>query len=134
MTRKELSQLYYLNREIQRNKEKRDHLRSRATSMTSVITGMPHAAGINDKTSLAAEIAYLDGIIDAQIAQTYYEYNRLIAYINNISDSLTRQVMELRFINRLGWQQIAFSIGGGNTADGVRKVCERYLRLSVLSD
>lgn len=127
MTRKELSQLYYLNREITRNKEKRDRLRCRATSMTSVLSGMPHAAGISDKTALAAEIAYLDGIIDAQIQQTFYEYNRLVAYINGIDDSLIRQIMDLRFINRLNWQQIAFSIGGGNTADGVRKACERYL-------
>lgn len=88
---------------------------------------MPHAAGISDKTALAAEIAYLDGIIDAQIQQTFYEYNRLVAYINGIDDSLIRQIMDLRFINRLNWQQIAFSIGGGNTADGVRKACERYL-------
>lgn len=127
MTRKELSQLYYLNREITRNKEKRDRLRCRATSTTSSITGMPHAAGISDKTALAAEIAYLDGIIDAQITQTFYEYNRLVAYINGIDDSLTRQVMELRFINRLGWQQIAFSIGGGITASGARMISERYL-------
>ena len=127
MTKKELSQLYYLNREIQRNKEKRDQLRCRATSMTSVLSGMPHAAGVSDKTALAAEIAYLDGIIDSQITQTFYEYNRLIAYINGIDDSLTRQVFELRFINRLGWQQIAFSIGGGNTASSVRHICERYL-------
>lgn len=127
MTKKELSQLYYLNREIQRNKDKRERLRSRATSMTSVITGMPHAAGINDKTSLATEIAYLDGIIDAQIQQTFYEYNRLLIYINNIGDSLTRQVIELRFMNGLSWQQVAASIGGDNTEDCVRKICERYL-------
>jgi len=120
--------LYYLNREIQRNKEKRDRLRSQATSTISFLSGMPHATGISDKTALAAEIAYLDGIIDAQIAQTYYEYNRLITYINGIDDSLTRQILELRFVNRLNWQQIAFSIGGNNTADNVKQICCRYLK------
>lgn len=89
---------------------------------------MPHAAGISDKTALAAEIAYLDGIIDAQIQQTFYEYNRLIAYINGITDSATRQVIELRFVNGLTWQQVAYSIGGDNTADSVRKICDRHLK------
>lgn len=128
MTKKELSQLFYLNREIQRNKDKLARLRGRATSTTSSISGMPHAAGISDKTALAAEIAYLDGIIDAQIQQTFYEYNRLIAYINGITDSATRQVIELRFVNGLTWQQVAYSIGGDNTADSVRKICDRHLK------
>lgn len=129
MTKKELSQLFYLNREIQRNKDKLARLRGRATSTTSSISGMPHAAGISDKTALAAEIAYLDGIIDAQIRQTFYEYNRLIAYINSIGDSATRQVIELRFVNGLTWQQVAYSIGGDNTADSVRKICDRHLKI-----
>ena len=129
MTKKELSQLFYLNREIQRNKDKLARLRGRATSTTSSISGMPHAAGISDKTALAAEIAYLDGIIDAQIQQTFYEYNRLIAYINGITDSATRQVIELRFVNGLTWQQVAYSIGGDNTADSVRKICDRHLKM-----
>ena len=48
-------------------------------------------------------------------------------FINTIDDSLTRQIIALRYINDFPWQQIACSIGGGNTADGVRKQHDRFL-------
>ena len=33
-----------------------------------------------------------------------------------------------RFINGLPWEQIAACIGGNNTADGVRMMCNRYIK------
>jgi hypothetical protein len=130
MTKKELSQLYYLNREIEQDKQRLRELEAAATNANSKITGMPHAAWISDKTSLAAEIAYLRGVTEAKIQQLYYEYRRLIDYINGIDDSCIRQILSLRFINGLSWRQISFSVGGRNTADSVRKACERFLKLS----
>jgi len=127
MTRHELSQLYHLNREIEQDKQRLRELESAATNTNSRISGMPHASGISDKTSLAVEIAYLRGVTEAKIQQMYYEYNRLIDYINGIDDSYIRQVMSLRYVNGLSWRQISFSVGGRNTDDGVRKVCERFL-------
>ena len=126
MTRKELSQLYHLNHEIEQDKWRLRELEAAATNANSRISGMPHITGISDKTSLAVEIAYLRGITEAKIQQLYYEYNRLIDYINGINDSYIRQIMTLRYINGLSWRQISFSVGGKNTENGVRMVCERY--------
>ena len=49
-------------------------------------------------------------------------------FITEIPDSLTRQIISLRYINNLTWEQVAESIGGNNTADSVRKVAERFLK------
>ena len=49
-------------------------------------------------------------------------------YINNIDDSLIRQIISLRYINGLTWEQVAAHIGGNNTADSVRKAAERFLK------
>lgn len=49
-------------------------------------------------------------------------------YIENIDDSFIRQIISLRYVNGLSWNQVAMSIGGNNTADSVRKVAERYLK------
>jgi archaellum component FlaC len=49
-------------------------------------------------------------------------------YIDNIDDSLIRQIITLRYVNGLAWEQVAASIGGNNTADSVRKIAERFLK------
>ncbi|NFD28808.1 RNA polymerase subunit sigma-24 [Clostridium botulinum] len=48
-------------------------------------------------------------------------------FIEAIEDSLTRQIISLRYINGLTWEDVANSIGGNNTADSVRMLCNRFL-------
>lgn len=128
MTKKELSQLYWLNREIEEQQRRLDELESLATSCTQHITGMPHAKGVTDKLSkYVAEIIDLKGLIDLNIKKCFYELNRLNRYIESVEGSEMRLILSLRHINGFGWTQIAMSIGGGNTADGVRKAHDRFL-------
>ena len=128
MTKHELSQLYYLNREIELDKQRLLELESAATSVTSRITGLPHASGISNKTAIAAEMVYLKGKIQSNIDRCFYEYNRLITYINSVDDSLVRQILTCRFINGMSWTQVACSIGGDNTPDGVRMIANRFMQ------
>ena len=50
----------------------------------------------------------------------------IFAWVENIEDSLLRQVIILRHVNGLSWRQVAREIGGGNTGDSVRKMHDRY--------
>jgi hypothetical protein len=112
MTKQELSQLYYLNREIEQLKSRLTELDCIATSTSSRITGMPHASGISDKVGkYAAEIADLKELLDLNLKKCFYELNRLNRYIESIEDSQIRMIISLRYINGLSWQQVAFSIG-----------------------
>lgn len=112
MTKQELSQLYYLNREIEHLKDRITELECIATSSTSRITGMPHATDISDKVGkYAAEIADLKELLDLNLKKCFYELNRLNRYIESIEDSEMRMILSLRYINGLSWQQVAFSIG-----------------------
>ena len=132
MTKKELSQLYYLNREIEEQQRRLQELEALATSCTSHITGMPRASGISDKLSMyTAEIIDLRGLIDLNIKKCFYELNRLNRYIASIQDSQTRMILSLRYINGLSWLQIAFSIGGNNTEDSVKKTAYRYINKNM---
>lgn len=129
MTLKELSQLYYLNREIEMDKKRLLELEARAVSCSSGLSGMPRSSGVGDRVGrYAAEIVDLKGIIEAKLQQCIYEHNRLERYITTIEDSLLRQVFTYRFVNGLPWQQVAACIGGSNTADGVRMMCNRYIK------
>lgn len=111
MTKRELSQLYYLNREIDRECARLAQLEAAATSTTSTISGLPHAGTISDKTAIAAAIADSRAIIETKISLSVIEYNRLTRYIAGIDDSLIRQILKLRYIDGLTWQRIAFEVG-----------------------
>lgn len=138
MTTKELSQLYHLNREIERDQKRLKELEAAASGCAINITGMPHAPGVSDKVGrFAAEIADLRGIISANYQRCMYELNRLNRYISSIEDSYIRQIFQLRYVSGLSWQQVALCMGGNNTEDSVRKAHRRYLsareKLSDLS-
>lgn len=129
MTIKELSQLYYLNREIEADKRRLAELELKALPGSPNMDGMPHAPGVSDSVArYAIEIADLKGIIEAKHQQCLYERNRLERYIAGIPDSLTRQIFTYRFVNGLPWLQVAACIGGNNTEDSVKKTCYRYVK------
>ena len=129
MTLKELSQLYYLNREIEMDQRRLEELRAKSTSPGSPrFDGMPHSkSNVSKVERYAEEIADLEAIIAAKQQQCIHERNRLERYINDIADSRLRMIFKLRFVTGLQWPQVAAHIGGNNTAKSVSKACYRYL-------
>lgn len=128
MTLEELSQLYYLNREIEMDRRRLAELKAKVTGPQSPnITGTPGGNHENRMERYLAEIADLEGILSAKIARCTHERSRLERYIADIPDSLTRQIFTLRFINGLSWEQVAANIGGYNTAKNLSNICYRYI-------
>lgn len=131
MTLKELSQLYHLKREIGHDRERLARLRARRGAVSSPkLDGLPGSAGGGQSAieNLALEIADLEAIIDSKIIQCVHEQNRLERYIAGISDSRTRMIMSFRFVDGFSWGKVAYKVGGGNTASGVKMICYRYLK------
>lgn len=126
MTAKELSQLYWLNREIEQEKQRLAELEAAATNTAAKITGLPHVAGISDKTAIAAEIADTRAVIKAKMDLCVVEYNRLNRYIEGVEDSYIRNIMVKRHVKMMSWPEIA---GELNTTEGsVKMAYWRYLR------
>ena len=128
MNKRELGQLYYLNREIEQDKLRLLELEAVATDVTVRITGLLHGTDLADKTALAAEIADLRNEIEIKIKLTIAQYNRLMRYIHDVEDSFMRQVLMLRHVDGLSWGKVAICVGGGNTEEGVRKAYSRFFR------
>lgn len=158
MTVKELSKLYHLNREVELNMRQLDKLEAeREEDMRLLhelrltlgdvsspeLSDMPKAHSVSSPTEnaimrvtqLESNIqrkheAVLDMKVIISTRQTLclLERKRLEEYISTVDDSLLRQVFTLRFINGLPWDQVAFSIGGGNKGETVRMACYRYLK------
>ena len=116
MTRKRLSQLFHLNREIEQETKRLKELEK----------GLPWGKGADLTT--AGRIEECKTIIAAKRAAAVEEYNRLCRFVDGIEDSLMRQIISLRYINGYNWMQVAMHIGGGNTPDGVRKAHDRFIK------
>ncbi len=128
MTLKELSQLYYLNREIETDRERLARLRATLLSYGAPdLSGMPKARGDNRLERLIAEVVDLEAIITAKMTQCLHEKNRLTRYIADIPDTLTRQIFQARFIDGRSWEQTADYIGG-QSAENIKKRAYRYIK------
>lgn len=129
MTNKELSKLFYLNRDIGRLKERIEELESAAEGTTTRITGMPGGGVISDKVADGAiKLTALRLKLEAARLDALDELYRLTDYIEGIDDPLMRQIMQYRHVNGLGWEQVAEHIGGGMTGESCRVVHWRFLK------
>lgn len=130
MTLGELSRVWYLRREIEDNRRRLYELENRAYSPRSPgLSGMPHTAGGGDSvSSFAAEIADLKALICEKQLECVREWFRLELYISAIPESYTRLIFRFRFEDCMSWERVAREIGGGNTADSVKKHAYRYLK------
>ena len=126
MTRKELSQLYYIKREILSDEQRLIELESAAMAITSKMSGFSGGGRISDKTAIAVEIADLKTIINAKREMLVVHYNKIMRYVAGLDDSFMRQIITYRCIDLLKWKQIAQKIGGRNTEESVRKAYARF--------
>lgn len=130
MTKRELSQYYWLCREIQADERRLRELRSRAESPRAAsLSGTPGGGADGSATErIVSEMTDLEAIIAAKQIQCIHERQRIERYIADIPDSLTRMIFTFRFVDGMSWVKVAMRVGGGNTADGVKKRCYRYLK------
>ncbi len=129
MTVKDLSQLFYINREIEQDRKRLVLLESRATSTTPVYGCFP-SSGHNADCKVekyASEAADVRTMISKRMELYWLERKRLETYIDGIKDSHTRQIFRLRFCDLKTWNQVADEIGGDNTEDSVKKAAYRYI-------
>lgn len=129
MTRQELSRLYWLQRDIEREQQQLSELRARLTPGAARLTGMPHTQNTGDPVGeAAAEIADLARLIELHLRQSRREYARLTGYIQTVDDPRMRMLLYLRYVCGMNWRQVARAAGGGNTEDGVKKAVYRFLQ------
>lgn len=111
MTKQELSQCYWLNREISQL-EKELHKLDGKEYKSINLTGMPHGTGISDTVGkLATQRAEIHELLSLKVRECMIARTRIERFINDIEDSEMRMILRLRHINGMSWQQVAFHIG-----------------------
>jgi hypothetical protein len=126
MTRKELSQIYYINKEIEMWERELENV----TSLQSPkLDGLPRGSETGDSTaSKALQAAQISEIISGLLAKLQMKRKEIYDYIATVDDSLMRQIIMYRCISLCTWEEVAIYVGGGNSADSVRKLFVRFVR------
>ena len=129
LTKQELSQLYFLRREIEDGERRLEELKLAAAGKTSRITGMPPQLTVKDcTTKYAADIAGVKEVLQESMQKCWRELKRLYQFINEIPDSQMRQIFVFRYLHNYSWQKIAFLMGEHDESYARRKH-NQYLKL-----
>lgn len=126
MTVRELSQLHYLDGEIRQSRrrlERLERLLEEARAQAAFDEGERELA-----EQCAREMAEIRQGLEQSIQRRWQEMRRLLAYIEDIDDSLIRQILTCRYVDGKTWVKVAREIGGDNTEDSVKKAAYRYLQ------
>lgn len=116
MTKKELMQCYYLNREIMHDTEELINLKI-------IVRGGEGAVRFDEDDIKRQEKAIVEKI--RKCNQLKADIDK---FLNSIDDSLTRQIFYYRYVRCMSWKKVSYMTGGYNSEDGVRKIAERYLK------
>ena len=93
MTKKELSQFYYLKRKIKEQQRRLAELEAVAINCSTKITGLPTGTGISDKIgNYAAQIADLKALLDLNLKKCFYELNRIDRFIQSVEEDQMQMI------------------------------------------
>jgi len=135
MTKKELKQVKYLQNEIKMLKEQIENMEYNI--VTDSVRGSSSHFPYIEQRFIIEGIDYKEydrrlKRLKKQLKRRIEELMDLVEEINEfiegIDDSLIRQAISLKYVNGLSWEEVAACIGGGNTAEGIRKRVQRFLK------
>ena len=129
LTKEELKQIYYINKEIKMWQRELDAIECKSLIKGQVLTGMPYGSGTSDPTfNIVAEREKYEKIIEGKLAEIQIQRRKIIEYIDSIDDSLLRQIMFFRNVSCMNWNQVANELG--STENCVKQIYSRHFKTS----
>lgn len=128
LTKDELRQIFYINREIAMWQRELDKLRCTSLVKSPIISDMPRGGSTRGMDDYAIDLAEHETIIAGLLAKLQVKRKRIMEFISGIDDSILKQIIFYRHISCMTWNEVARMIGGGNTENSVKKIYQRYFR------
>lgn len=112
MTRERLNQYRYLQKEIEADTLRLRELRADAAApAVAKITGLPKVKGVDSRVErYAVQIAELEKVIADKIERCIAERIAIEKWIADVPDSITRQIITLRFVNGYSWVKVGYNM------------------------
>ena len=121
-TKRELNQVYYINREID-NLQRLIDRQADADVKSPVPDGMPHSVtNVPGKPTEAAALKLAELQEQLEMLQDRCRETKrdIMAYVMSMDDSFMRQIVILRCVELMSWKDVASYIGGNNSAESCR--------------
>lgn len=129
MTKEELMQVYYLNKEIAAWREELERIRStpEISAMGACIKTRGYGRYADKVADTAVSIAETEQKIRKKLVELEEARSKVTNYILAIDDCQTRLIFKLRCLDLLNWNAVADKVGGMNSEYSVKKRFYRYL-------
>lgn len=129
MTEKELNQLYWLKKEIEQQQKRLSKLRLMSKIRHPVLTDIPKSTEQKNIIEYyVINVVDLENIIQSNIERCIEETKKIESFIATINDSEMRQIVTLRSIQGLTWEQIGQKLNSDRTT--VSKKFRKFLKFS----
>ena len=103
-------------------------LRARQLVGSPRLSDMPKGGLIIGMDDYVADLADLEATIKGLLAKLQIKRKEIMEYIFNIDDEFIRQIVYLRNVCLMSWNEVADGIGGGNTENSVKQAYSRFLK------
>ena len=130
LTKDELKQIYYINKEIQMWQRELEKIRSQGLVKSPTISDMPKGGQKFDISDYVSAIADYEAVIRGLLAKVQIQRKKILEYIEGVDDSLMKQIIFYRCVSCMTWQEVANAVGGNNTENSVKKAYSRFFRAS----
>lgn len=112
MTRKDLNSLFALRARIERAEGALASLRASSALGAQVLTGMPHAPGVSDKTyDYVEEIAMMEDRIQRLRDQLSSKEEDVCEFLDTVDDECVGMALRLRYVHAMLWKEVAHALG-----------------------
>ncbi|HHX60653.1 MAG TPA: hypothetical protein GX707_08060 [Epulopiscium sp.] len=109
MTKKELKQIYYINKEILMWKKELEKLECRSLIKSPTLSLAPGGGGKTFEDASVKKIE-IELIINGKLAEIQIQRKKILEYIEDIDDSLLRQIMFFRNVSCMSWGEVAMEL------------------------
>ena len=112
MELKELSQIYYINKEIKSLQLELAQIKQQSFYKNNIMSDMPRGGEKRDQNiEYVSEILLLEDLINYSLRKLQYQRKKIEDFLGSVDDAELRLIMRLRCVNNMGWSEIGDEVG-----------------------
>lgn len=127
MTVEELSEIYYINKEIKSLQLELAQLQQKNFYKNNIMSDMPRGGEAKEASfEYVNQVMELEDLLNYSLRKLQYQRRKVEEFLNTVEDAELRLIMRLRAVNNMRWEDIGRELGMERTT--VSKKFYKYFR------